>query len=368
MHCGVQTGAGEFPPSAFDWSIIVAVIAVGVRWRQMLVQNARPSGAPNERTRMKNPLEELIQQVASRNPHAEVRRIVKRASVGPTVPPRALGLSLLALVVAGATNMLLPETMEEFSAYLWMLALVPPFLFAYYRGWEGAAAGVGAAMVVLIGLQVVPGLLGDTPPDWRSTGATAGVFLVFSMGIGWGSEKMQRSTFEALSLAYADALTGLGNRRVLDFVLDKHVAGVRRGIPVSVAMFDLDDFKAFNDTHGHAAGDEALTLIADVLTNEARGSDLPIRTGGEEFVVVLAGTPVEGAVAYAERVRKRIAEIATTSGVLFTVSAGVAGAQGYHEGASDVLTEADEALYAAKRSGRNRVVVYGEKQAQRTAA
>jgi diguanylate cyclase (GGDEF)-like protein len=333
----------------------------------MVVQNARPRGALNERRGVKNPLEELIQQVASKNPHAEGQRIVKGASVGPTVPPRALALSLLALVVAGATNVLLPATMQDFSAYLWLLALVPPFLFAYYRGWEGAAAGLGAAMVVLIGMQFIPGLLSETPPDWRATGATAGVFLVFSMGIGWGSEKMQRSTFDALSLAYADALTGLGNRRVLDFVLDKHVAGVRRGIPASVAMFDLDDFKNFNDTYGHPAGDEALTLIARVLTSEARRSDLPIRTGGEEFVVVLPGTSVEGAVAYAERVRKKIAEIETTTGTRLTVSAGVAGAQAYHARAPDVLAEADAALYAAKRSGRNRVVVHGET-TQRTAA
>lgn len=305
--------------------------------------------------------------MASTNPHAEVRRIVKGAAVGPTVPPRALILSLLALVVAGATNVLLPTTMQDYSAYLWLLALVPPFLFAHYRGWEGAAAGLGAAMVVLIGLQLVPWLLDQTAPDWRATGATAGVFLVFSMGIGWGSEKMQRSTFDALNLAYADALTGLGNRRVLAFVLDKHVAGVRRGIPASVATFDLDDFKELNDTYGHAAGDEVLMLVAEVLTGEARRSDLPIRTGGEEFVVVLAGTPVEGAIVYAERVRKKIAEIETTTGARLTVSAGVAAAQGYHEGASDVLAEADEALYAAKRDGRNRVVVYGES-AQRTAA
>lgn len=287
---------------------------------------------------------------------------------GPSVPPRAVFLSLLALVVAGATNMLLPATMEEYSAYLWLLAVVPSFLFAYYRGWEGAAAGLAAAMLVLIGQQLAPALLNGTPPDWRTTGATAGVFLVISMGIGWGSEKLQHNTFNALCLAYADALTGLGNRRVLDFVLDKHLAGVRRGIPASVVMFDLDNFKGYNDTHGHAAGDAVLTLLARVLTDEARKSDLPTRTGGEEFVVVLTGTPVEGAVAYAERVRKKIAEAETTTGAQITVSVGVAGAQKDHGEAAEVLAEADEALYAAKRCGRNRVVVHGEMAEQRAAA
>jgi diguanylate cyclase (GGDEF)-like protein len=301
------------------------------------------------------------------NPHAEVERILKDA-VGPTVPPRALFLSVLALVVAGATNVLLPETMAEFSAYLWLLALVPPFLFAYYRGLQGAAAGLAAAMLVLIGQQLAPALLSGAPPDWRATGATAGMFLVVSMGIGWGSEKMQRNTFDALRLAYGDALTGLGNRRVLDFVLDKHVAGVRRGIPASVVMFDLDDFKGYNDAHGHAAGDDVLTLVARVLTDEARRSDLPTRTGGEEFVVVLTGTPVEGAVAYAERVRQRIEEAETSTGARITVSVGVAEARRDHWNTSDLLAEVDEALYTAKRSGRNRVVVHGMPRQQSVAA
>ncbi|MGI9039483.1 MAG: GGDEF domain-containing protein [Gemmatimonadota bacterium] len=146
---------------------------------------------------------------------------------------------------------------------------------------------------------------------------------------------------------------------VLDFVLDKHVAGVRRGIPASVVMFDLDDFKGYNDAHAHAAGDDVLTLVARVLTDEARRSDLPTRTGGEEFVVVLTGTPIEGAVAYAERVRKRIAEAETTTGARITVSVGVAEARRDHWNTADVLAEADEALYTAKRSGRNRVVVHG---------
>lgn len=279
-----------------------------------------------------------------------------KGAVGPTVPPRAVFLSLLALIVAGSTNVMLPGTMEEYSAYLWLLALIPPFLFAYYRGWEGATAGLGAAMLILVCLQLGPALLNGTSPDWRTTGITAGTFMIFSVGIGWGSERMQQNTLTALRLAYADPLTGLGNRRVLDFVLDKHVEGVRRSIPVTVATFDLDDFKDFNDAHGHAAGDEALRLVADVLATEARRTDLPIRTGGEEFVVVLTGTSLEGALAYAERVRAKIAETETSVGARLTVSVGVVAARKDHARAADLLAEADAALYEAKRGGRNRIV------------
>jgi len=281
-----------------------------------------------------------------------------KGAVGPTVPARALYMSLAALVVAGAANVWLPAGVEQFAAYLWLLALVPPFLFAYYRGWRGAAAGLGAAMLVLIGQQIASMLSGGAP-DWHTTGYTAGIFFVVSMGTGTVTELMQRRTYDALRLACADPLTGLGNRRVLEFVLDRHVAGAARGIDASVVTFDLDNFKEYNDAHGHAAGDEALVLCANVLVEESRASDLPVRSGGEEFVVVLAGTNAKGAAVYAERVRRRIAEIATSTGEQLTVSAGIADTRADRSDAEALLHAADEALYDAKRLGRNKVVVAG---------
>lgn len=282
-----------------------------------------------------------------------------KGAVGPTVPARALYMSLAALIVAGVANVWLPAGVEQFSAYLWLLALVPPFLFAYYRGWRGAAAGLGAAMLVLIGQQIASMLSGGAP-DWHTTGYTAGIFFVVSMGTGTVTELMQRRTFDALRLACADPLTGLGNRRVLEFVLDRHVAGAARGIDATVVAFDLDNFKEYNDAYGHAAGDEALVLFARVLVEESRASDLPVRSGGEEFVVVLAGTNAKGAAVYAERVRRRIADVETSTGEQLTVSAGIADTRAERRDAAELLHTADEALYAAKRRGRNQVVVAGE--------
>jgi len=291
-----------------------------------------------------------------------------RGAVGPTVPPRALYLSLAALLVAGVANLLLPAPMEQFSAYLWLLAIVPTFLFAYYRGWKGATAGLAAAMLVLVGEQIgLPLLLGNHP-DWRTTSGTAGVFLVVSLGMGWTTEMMHRRTFNALQLAYADPLTGLGNRRVLEYVFDRHMAGASRGIPVSVVMFDLDDFKGYNDAHGHAAGDAALVLFARVLEQEARRSDLPVRTGGEEFVVVLSGASAEGALAYAERVRARIRSAPTSTGATVTVSAGIAEARPEHRVMTEVIAAADKALYQAKRDGRDRVRVAGRSEEEQPRA
>lgn len=282
-----------------------------------------------------------------------------KGSVGPTVPARALYLSLAALIAAGVANLWLPAAIEQFSAYLWLLALVPPFLFAYYRGWRGAASGLGAAMLVLIGQQLAASVLSGGAPEWHTTGYTAGIFLVVSMGAGTVTELMQRRTFDALRLACADPLTGLGNRRVLEFVLDRHVAGAARGIHASIVTFDLDDFKGYNDAHGHAAGDEALVLFARILAEESRASDLPVRSGGEEFVVVLAGTNAKGAAVYAERVRRRIMELETSTGEQLTVSAGIAAARSDQSDSAELLSAADEALYDAKRRGRNQVVVAG---------
>lgn len=294
--------------------------------------------------------------------------LTPRGALGPTVPARALYLSLAALVVAGVANVLLPAPMEEFSAYLWLLAIVPIFLFAYYRGWKGATAGLAAAMLVLVGQQVLPALLVGSYPDWRTTSGTAGVFLAVSLGLGWTTEMMHRRTFNALQLAYADPLTGLGNRRVLEYVFDRHMAGAARGIPASVVMFDLDDFKDYNDAHGHAAGDAALVLFARVLTEEARRSDLPVRTGGEEFVVVLSGATDQGALAYAERVRARIRSEPTSTGTTVTVSAGIAEARPEHRVMTDVIAAADRALYQAKRGGRDRVRIAGRPDAEQPQA
>lgn len=303
---------------------------------------------------------------ASRLSAAGVELSLKGA-VGPTVPARALYMSLAALIVAGVANVWLPAGVEQFSAYLWLLALVPPFLFAYYRGWRGAVAGLGAAMLVLIGQQIASMLSGGAP-DWHTTGYTAGIFFVVSMGTGTVTELMQRRTFDALRLACADPLTGLGNRRVLEFVLDRHVAGAARGIDATVVAFDLDNFKEYNDTYGHAAGDEALVLFGRVLVEESRASDLPVRSGGEEFVVVLAGTSAKGAAVYAERVRRRIAAVETSTGEKLTVSAGIADTRSERRDAAELLHAADAALYDAKRRGRNQVVVAGEPRPELEAA
>ncbi|GAC1574921.1 MAG: diguanylate cyclase [Candidatus Dormibacteria bacterium] len=168
---------------------------------------------------------------------------------------------------------------------------------------------------------------------------------------------------ELLELSRSDPLTNLGNRRSLSEHLDLlHARSARYGRSYSLAFFDVDYFKAYNDTYGHQAGDDALRAVAAVLDAQGRRTDGIYRYGGEEFVLVMPETDLAGAMVLAERVRRAVQERAiphtagTSSGVL-TVSAGVAGlVPAGHLTGDEVLREADRRLYRAKAAGRNRVV------------
>ena len=274
----------------------------------------------------------------------------------PPVPRRAFVISLVALIVAGLGSLVWPDRLRDAAGLAWLLALIPPFLFAYYRGWGGAAAGLAAAMVVLIGFQIFATLVLGRPVDWRVAAGTSGLFAAVSFGAGVSTELLHRQAFMAIQLAYADPLTGLGNRRVLEFFLERQVAAAARGLPLSVVMFDLDDFKSYNDRFGHAAGDEALQAFGRTLSSSTRGSDLSGRFGGEEFVTVLPATKLEGGVEFAERVRRHFRTMEFDTGARLTVSAGVA-AYGPETADSESLIEAaDATMYEAKRLGRDRVL------------
>lgn len=271
------------------------------------------------------------------------------------MPLRALGISLVALAVAGLGAVVWPESLSDLAALVWLLALVPSFLFAYYRGWEGAAGGVLVAMVVLIAIEVVPSLVSGTDVDWRIAGGVAVAFILASLGAGGIAELLQRQKSSALELAYNDQLTGLPNRRMLDLFLRQHFAAAQRHRPMSVVLFDLDQFKKYNDTHGHSAGDDALCAFADVLRKETRDADLSGRYGGEEFLTMLPHEGLEGARLYAERVVKRLARHELPTGARITVSAGLATSGPTMATATDLVRAADTALYAAKAAGGNRV-------------
>lgn len=160
-------------------------------------------------------------------------------------------------------------------------------------------------------------------------------------------------------LSIRDSLTGLYNRRFLDNVLEKQlsVAG-RYKQPLSIVMIDVDHFKKFNDTHGHAFGDKVLRLMAEVLTRTVRESDTVGRWGGEEFILVLPNTDMEGAYHVAEKVRMAVAgcSIMAISGIPqgVTISQGVSTYPHSAQTIKELIESADNALYQSKATGRNK--------------
>jgi diguanylate cyclase (GGDEF)-like protein len=157
-----------------------------------------------------------------------------------------------------------------------------------------------------------------------------------------------------------DPLTGLPNRRYAMERLDQEwSASGRNNRPLSVLMLDLDRFKLINDTHGHDMGDAVLRQCGALLRKEARTEDAICRTGGEEFLVICSDTPLPAALLVAERMRKAMAAAQFSSGAIAcatTVSIGVAQRAADMQRADELLKAADNALYAAKAAGRNRVM------------
>jgi diguanylate cyclase (GGDEF)-like protein/PAS domain S-box-containing protein len=166
---------------------------------------------------------------------------------------------------------------------------------------------------------------------------------------------------EALILSYTDDLTGMYNHRFFIHQLTMEVDRQKRyPSPLSLLMIDIDYFKNYNDTNGHLAGDQVLKAISLIIQHAVRQTDMVARYGGEEFCAILINTNKEGAVVIAERVRRNAAETnfpnekVQPNGDL-TVSIGVATFSSKINTVTDLIREADNALYRAKRAGRNKV-------------
>ena len=176
------------------------------------------------------------------------------------------------------------------------------------------------------------------------------------------SDRLRHNVQLSLEMAITDQLTGLHNRRYMSSHLENLLSQARKsGKPLAFVMMDIDFFKSVNDNHGHDIGDEVLQEFARRISANIRGIDLACRFGGEEFVVVMPDTDVAFAYSVAERLRKSIEttpiQISRAPGRLsVTVSIGIAGLESDNDSAEALLHRADQALYRAKNSGRNRVV------------
>ena len=176
------------------------------------------------------------------------------------------------------------------------------------------------------------------------------------------ADRLRHNVQLSLEMAITDQLTGLHNRRYMARHLDNLMkAANKSGKPLAFVIMDIDYFKAVNDTHGHDIGDEVLREFAKRIGANIRGIDLACRYGGEEFVVVMPETDAAFAFTVAERLRKSIettpVPISRAPGQLnITVSIGIAGCESAQDTCDELLHRADQALYLAKNTGRNRVV------------
>jgi diguanylate cyclase (GGDEF)-like protein len=174
-------------------------------------------------------------------------------------------------------------------------------------------------------------------------------------------ERLLKDALErAEYLAATDVLTGLVNRRVLFERLDSELARCRRyGTPLAMVLIDLDHFKNINDTFGHAAGDTVLRNVGALLTASVREVDIAGRYGGEEMCILLPQTSLQGALTFAENIRRALAAVShdvAGTALTATASLGVAGTETGDCDAGELFSQADRALYAAKHGGRNRVM------------
>jgi two-component system, cell cycle response regulator len=176
------------------------------------------------------------------------------------------------------------------------------------------------------------------------------------------TERLRDNVQISIEMAITDGLTGLFNRRYMENHLGTLIEqAAARGKPLAVMVLDIDYFKSINDTYGHDAGDDVLRDFALRVKRSIRGIDLACRVGGEEFVVVMPETDMAVAAMVAERLRRRIASepFPISQGrqsLPVTLSIGIAALRGQDDNAAALIKRADQALYRAKRDGRNRVV------------
>jgi diguanylate cyclase (GGDEF)-like protein/putative nucleotidyltransferase with HDIG domain len=230
--------------------------------------------------------------------------------------------------------------------YAWVM------LFAFYF----FALPAALAHLGLASLGYALALLAESPPGNHLDGwlATTGMLLAGGMFLLVVRDRMTALIAGLADAAHRDSLTRLLNRRGFEEVFDMELERARRAeAPLSLIVGDLDRFKRVNDEHGHAAGDAALARVAGTIDDSKRGFDSAARIGGEEFAVLAADSDAHGAYVLAERIRKEIEE--GEAGL--TISFGIATFP-LHGGSTEALLRvADQALYAAKRLGRNRSVI-----------
>jgi len=261
------------------------------------------------------------------------------------------------LLISGAIYFSGHDTSAYSFFYVWVSLYA-----AYFFGPRLTAVNVlfiGVVYAVVLAVQQPAGISADR---WT---ITIGTLVVVGGLVAALRTRIERLIATLSDAARTDALTGLRNRRGFQELLEVELERSRRsGRPLTILLADLDHFKAANDRLGHPAGDAALVRAAKALERTRRMIDTAGRIGGEEFAVIAPECDEAGAYALAERLRAAVRDTFLTEPVPLTVSIGIAVHPGHGVFTEGLLRAADEALYAAKKLGRDRSVVYSHDLAQ----
>ncbi|MDE2431045.1 MAG: diguanylate cyclase, partial [Burkholderiales bacterium] len=199
--------------------------------------------------------------------------------------------------------------------------------------------------------------LRDVLLPWRERLALlAALWLALSAVASWFAYRLLKSVYEHEALAMTDGLTGVLNRRSLLSIVAGEERRANNDQQQAVLMVDVDHFKMINDNQGHVSGDAILRQVAQILRASCRDSDLVGRYGGEEFLIILDDTSIDGAMTLAEKLRATVTTISLPFGQV-TVSIGVAVTCTFDNTLEGTIRRADQAMYVAKAAGRNRVIL-----------
>ncbi|HEX6588482.1 MAG TPA: GGDEF domain-containing protein [Longimicrobiales bacterium] len=274
----------------------------------------------------------------------------------PEIPARSILLCGLALAVPVIAQVAFAESAGEHEVLLWLLAVVPAFLLAFYRGWRGAATALAFGMVALTCTQLYLSLTGHALENRLLLLLVVAFFILLSLVGGWAMDLLHNARADAESLALTDDLTGLPNRRHAHMRLEPmFLQAPARGL--SVLFFDLDRFKEYNDRYGHPGGDRVLEAFGRLLQDALPAGAFACRYGGEEFLAVMGTNALDVAVEFARKVRNALSRQDGLAEAL-TVSVGIAAWDPAMRSRGDILAAADAALYAAKSSGRDTIRVH----------
>ncbi|MBK5967036.1 GGDEF domain-containing protein [Thiocystis minor] len=295
------------------------------------------------------------------NSQAETPRLTLVSSVEPPVRQPSEAIDPIQFLQAISASLELDQVLNTFSGFLYDLVAQSGWEYRYAESDLELSGGKPDRHRLEYALTLNGQEMGTLKlMRGRRFSETDQVRIEGLLGLAAQSLHNALRFYDMSQQLERDPLTGLGNRRALTLQGAQWLAdNIRQKHPLSMLVMDLDRFKTVNDNHGHPVGDRLLCALANTLREVTRASDLCVRIGGDEFVVLLPRTDLSDAMECAERIRRAVAQIAIATATGEQVNASVSiGVATYRHGMDleQLYHQADSALYAAKRAGCNRVL------------